>query len=74
MLELGRNAFNYMVLGEQGFEALGDLVSACDCYDFQYSDLEDAMAAFDTLFQLAVQQSGQPSGQQFGQQPVVQSP
>ena len=70
MLELGRNAFNYMVLGEQGFEALGDLVSACDCYDFQYSDLEDAMAAFDTLFQRAVHQSGQ----QFGQQPSLQSP
>lgn len=55
MLELGRNAFNYMVLGHQGFEALGDLVSDCDCYDFHYSDLDDAMAAFDELLEQAVQ-------------------
>lgn len=55
MLELGRNAFNYMVLGQQGFEALGDLVADCGCYDFHYSDLDDAMAAFDTLLQQALQ-------------------
>lgn len=55
MLELGRNAFNYMVLGRQGFEALGDMVSGCDCYDFHYSDLDEAMAAFDHLLQQALQ-------------------
>lgn len=55
MMELGRNAFNYMVLGQRGFEALGDLVENCDCYDFHYSDLNDAMAAFDTLLQQALQ-------------------
>ena len=55
MLELGRNAFNYMVLGERGFEALSDVVDACDCYDFHYSDLNDAIVAFDALVQQAVQ-------------------
>lgn len=55
MLELGRNAFNYMVLGQQGFEALGDMVSACDCYDFHYSDLDEAIVAFDNLLQQALQ-------------------
>ncbi len=54
MLELGRNAFNYMVLGHRGFDALGDLVSACDCYDFHYSDLDDATAAFDELLEQAI--------------------
>ncbi|MFZ2388368.1 MAG: HprK-related kinase A, partial [Polaromonas sp.] len=54
MLELGRNAFNYMVLGHRGFNALGDLVSACDCYDFHYSDLDDAMVAFDELLEQAI--------------------
>ncbi|MFZ2295021.1 MAG: HprK-related kinase A [Polaromonas sp.] len=54
MLELGRNAFNYMVLGHRGFDALGDLVSACDCYDFHYSDLDDAMVAFDELLEQAI--------------------
>ena len=49
LLELGRNAFNYDLLGRQGFETLADLVSNCDCYDFQYSQLDDAVAAFDAL-------------------------
>ncbi len=49
MLELGRNAFNYMVLGKQGFDALCDMVEGCDCHDFQYSDLNDAVALFDGL-------------------------
>ena len=49
MLELGRNSFNYMVLGRQGFEALSRVVDASDCYDFQYSHLDDAVAVFDDL-------------------------
>ncbi len=53
LLELGRNAFNYSHLGKPGFDVLADLVTACDCYDFQYSDLNDAVAAFDGLLQAA---------------------
>ncbi|MBX9793679.1 MAG: HprK-related kinase A [Burkholderiaceae bacterium] len=49
MLELGRNAFNYTLLGLTGFEVLADVVDACDCYDFSYSRLEDAVAVFDRL-------------------------
>ena len=49
MLELGRNSFNYMVLGEAGFQALGDMVASADCYDFEYSQLDDAVAVFDQL-------------------------
>ena len=49
MLELGRNAFNYTVLGLTGFEMLADVVSASDCYDFTYSRLDDAVSVFDTL-------------------------
>lgn len=49
MLELGRNSFNYMVLGRTGFEGLSSLVDACECYDFQYSRLDDAVAVFDSL-------------------------
>lgn len=49
MLELGRNAFNYAVLGARGFEALGDLVDRSDCYDFEYSALDDAVRVFDGL-------------------------
>jgi HprK-related kinase A len=49
MLELGRNAFNYSVLGLTGFETLADVISASECYDFTYSQLEDAVAVFDRL-------------------------
>ncbi len=49
MLELGRNSFNYMVLGRTGFEGLTRVIDACDCYDFQYSLLDDAVAAFDRM-------------------------
>jgi len=49
MLELGRNSFNYMVLGLQGFKALSRVIDASDCYDFEYSQLDDAVAIFDNL-------------------------
>ena len=49
MLELGRNSFNYMVLGLKGFEVLSKVIDASDCYDFQYSRLDDAVTAFDDL-------------------------
>ena len=49
MLELGRNSFNYMVLGHTGFNVLSQVIDACDCYDFEYSQLDDAVAVFDAL-------------------------
>jgi len=49
MLELGRNSFNYMVLGLKGFEVLSKVIDASDCYDFQYSQLDDAVAIFDEM-------------------------
>jgi len=49
MLELGRNSFNYSVLGLAGFELLADVISASDCYDFTYSQLEEAVTIFDQL-------------------------
>lgn len=49
MLELARNAFNYSLLGRVGFETLADVVSASDCHDFSYSQLDDAVLVFDQL-------------------------
>ena len=51
MLELGRNSFNYMVLGLEGFEVLTDVISGCECFDFRYSHLDDAVSIFDRLAQ-----------------------
>ena len=49
MLELGRNAFNYSLLGLEGFNALAAVVTNCDCFDFSYGQLDDAIAVFDRL-------------------------
>jgi len=48
-LHFAQNAFNYSALGSLAFDATGDLVDQCDCYDFVYSRLEDALTAFDEL-------------------------
>ncbi len=49
MLELGRNAFNYSLLGASGFHTLAEVVDQSDCYDFEYSVLDDAVRMFDAL-------------------------
>lgn len=49
LLDLGANAFNYQLLGLAGFEALERLVSACECFEFSYSRLDEAVSAFDRL-------------------------
>ena len=51
MLELARNSFNYTVLGLHGFEALSRVIDASDCYDFEYSRLDDAVSVFDGLIE-----------------------
>jgi hypothetical protein len=48
-LRLARNSFNYSAAGERGFELLADLVDACDCFEFRYSDLREAVNVFDSL-------------------------
>lgn len=49
-LGVATNAFNYEVLDETAFRLVADMVEACDCYTLTYSDLDEAMAAFDRLF------------------------
>jgi len=46
---LAEQSFNYEVHGAQGFNAIGDLVDQCECYQFTYSRIEDAIAVFDEL-------------------------
>lgn len=49
VVDLARNSFNYGVLGRQGFDTMCQLVQACSCHDFVYSQLDDAIAVFDAL-------------------------
>jgi HprK-related kinase A len=48
-MRVADNAFNYTRLGAAGFEALKGVVAHSDCYDFRYSRLDEAIAAFDEL-------------------------
>jgi hypothetical protein len=41
--KLAANAFNYEVLGPEGFEAMGRLIERCECYRLSYSRLEEAI-------------------------------
>ena len=48
-MQVADNAFNYSRLGLQGFHAAGRLIDASLCYDFKYSVMDEAIAAFDAL-------------------------
>lgn len=43
------HAFNYSVLGGEGFHALADLVDACACFELCYGDLESAVRRLEAL-------------------------
>jgi len=46
---LADQAFNYDVHGRRGFDFLADIVSACDCSELDYGNLEEAIALLDRL-------------------------
>lgn len=48
-MELAESAFNYSALGEEGFRVLADVIERCDCFNFSYSSLDDAVATFARL-------------------------
>ncbi|WP_341675842.1 HprK-related kinase A [Niveibacterium sp. SC-1] len=52
-IQLADNAFNYSMLGERGFRVLADLIDRCDSVGFTYSRLDDAIAYFDKLVDVA---------------------
>ncbi len=43
-LALIKNAFNYGVLAEQGFDTVGSVVSQARCFGLEFSDLDTALA------------------------------
>jgi len=48
-IRLAENAFNYSLLGEAGFHAVGRLVETARTFDFTYGVLDDAIAVFEQL-------------------------
>ncbi len=50
-MSLCDNAFNYNIQGKKGFEVLKDIISRCDCYQLEYSQIDEAIETFDQLSQ-----------------------
>jgi len=48
-LHLADNAMNYHILAERGFHAVGGMIDRAEGFQFEYSDLDEAMATFDAL-------------------------
>ncbi len=48
-LQIADNAMNYHVLGLKGFQAVGQLVDRCKHFNFEYSQLDEAITQFDRL-------------------------
>jgi HprK-related kinase A len=48
-MHTAKHSFNYEVLGSTGFEMVADLVDGCECHDFRYTRLSDAIALFEGL-------------------------
>ena len=46
-MHLADNAFNYDLHGRQGFELLAQVIDGCDCFEFCYGSLDDAITVFD---------------------------
>lgn len=53
-MEIAQQSFNFHILGKTGFDLLNQLMTACDCYNFTYSNLDEAVALFDSLVEAPV--------------------
>lgn len=52
-MEVVKNAFNYHVHGKEGFMLLADMIDRCECFEFSYGRLEEAIPVFDELISAA---------------------
>lgn len=48
-ITLAQNSFNYHVLGPHAFDTLTTLIDGCNCYDFTYQKLDEALKVFENL-------------------------
>ena len=49
LLKAGDQSFNYSLLGARGFDVMSNLIEASDCYNFSYSNLDEAIETFEKL-------------------------
>jgi HprK-related kinase A len=50
-MHAANHAFNYELLGSLGYDLTASMIDACDCHDFEYSQLSDAIKVFTELLQ-----------------------
>jgi HprK-related kinase A len=50
-MHTANHAFNYNLLGSLGYDLNASLIDACECYDFEYSQLSDATLVLSELMQ-----------------------
>ena len=48
-MEIAQQSFNFNILARTGFDILKNTITSCDCYDFRYSKLDEAIVLFDKL-------------------------
>jgi HprK-related kinase A len=48
-LKVAENSFNYPLLGISAFDSLSQLIDSSDCYEFKYSQLDEALTLFAEL-------------------------
>lgn len=48
-LKVAQQSFNYDIHGRLGFELITRMIDGCECYEFTYGQLEDAVLAFASL-------------------------
>jgi len=49
LMSVAENSFNYSVLGEVGFKTLTKVIDKANCYQFKYSNLDEAIQVFSQL-------------------------
>jgi len=48
-MTLAKNAFNFNILGREGFDTMAHLIDRVECFDFSYPSLASALAGIDGL-------------------------
>jgi len=49
LMSVAENSFNYSVLGETGFDVLKNVIGKANCFQFKYSNLDEAIKVFSGL-------------------------
>ena len=66
-MEIAQQSFNFNILANTGFDVLNNTITKCDCYDFSYSQLDEAIALFNDLMAQQTEPSASTSTEEAAQ-------